>query len=146
MQHPDKSYHPVNKRESSVPTSHMKRKDNLIFLLCLIIATSFWLLIKLSDNYAVSYNLKVKYIHVPEKKRLTKIIDTTLSVNFTAKGYDILKLRLFVNPKQITVDLNKVELNKLNNGIYYINTNYLKDKLTGYSIVLIQKPTVWIHP
>ena len=132
MQHPDKSYHPVNKRESSVPTRHMKRKDNLIFLLCLIIAASFWLLIKLSDNYAVSYNLKVKYIHVPEKKRLTKIIDTTLSVNFAAKGYDILKLRLFVNPKQITVDLDKVEINKLNNDIYYINTNYLKDKLTSY--------------
>ncbi len=132
MQHPDKSYHPVNKRESSVPSGHMRRKDNLIFLLCLIIAASFWLLIKLSDNYAVSYNLKVKYINIPEKKRLTKIIDTTLNVNFAAKGYDILKLRLFVNPKQVTIDLNKVELNKLDNDIYYVNTNYLKDKLTSY--------------
>jgi len=132
MQQPDKTYRQGNKRRLPVPTSHMKRRDNLIFLLCLFIAAFFWLLIKLSDQYAVSYNLKVKYINVPEKKRLTKIIDTTLSVNFTAKGYDILKLRLFINPKRVVVDLNDVELNKLNNDVYYINTKYLKEKLTGY--------------
>jgi YbbR domain-containing protein len=145
MLQPDKTYnHPGSKGGLPTPTRHMKRRDNLIFLLCLIIAASFWLLVKLSDYYAVSYNLKVKYINVPEEKRLTKIIDTTLTVNFTAKGYEILKLRLFVNPKQVTIDLNDVEMNKLDNDVYYINTNYLKDKLTGYidvneSTIIISK-------
>ena len=132
MQQPDKPYRATYQRDPSARGYRIKRSDNFIFLLCLIIAAFFWLMIKLSGTYTVSYNFKIKYLHVPPEKRLTKIIDSTLNISFSARGYDILKLNITEDMKVMTIDLDNYEIKKLKNDEYYISTDRLKEELASY--------------
>ncbi len=132
MQSSDKPYRPIRQRDISVPDRRIKRSDNFIFLLCLIIAAFFWLLIKLSGTYTVSYNYKIKYTNVPSEKRLTKIIDTTLNISFSARGYDILKLNITEDMDVMTIDLKDYEVRKSNNNTYYIQTGLIREELASY--------------
>ncbi|RLD30868.1 MAG: hypothetical protein DRI72_09880 [Bacteroidetes bacterium] len=132
MQQPDKPYRPTRPKDTSVPDRRMKRSDNLIFLLCLIIAAFFWLLIKLSGTYTVSYNFKIKYTNVPAEKRLTKIIDTTLNISFTARGYDILKLNITESMDEMTIDLKDYEIKKSKDDTYFIHTGLIREELASY--------------
>ena len=54
------------------------RSDRLIFIICILFASLFWLLIKLSDVYSVNYSFRVTYNNVPSALRLTKMVDSTL--------------------------------------------------------------------
>ncbi|MCB2208422.1 MAG: hypothetical protein KQH67_08990 [Bacteroidetes bacterium] len=110
----------------------MKRSDNFILLLCIIIAAFFWLLIKLSNSYDVSYTTYIAYENVPVEKRLTKIIDSSLVIGFKARGYDILKLNITENMKLLTLDLTAYQLKKANNDEYYINTGLIAQELANY--------------
>jgi hypothetical protein len=110
----------------------MKRSDNFIFLLCIIIAAFFWLLIKLADTYDVTYNVKVAYKNTPVEKRLTKIIDTSFIIGFTARGYDILKLNVTQNLKKQTIDLKEFQIKHQNKDLYYINTGLIIEEMANY--------------
>jgi len=132
MQKSNKPYQRRDHRRSLIPTRHMKRSDNYIFLLCIIIAAFFWLLIKLADSYDVSYEVKVSYKNVPVEKRLTKVIDTSLIIGFKARGYDILKLNLTEDVTYQTFDLTDFQIKKLRDDAYYINTGLIVEELANY--------------
>ncbi len=132
MQKSNKPYQRPDNRRLLIPTRHMKRSDNYIFLLCIIIASFFWLLIKLADSYDVSYEVKVSYKNVPVEKRLTKIIDTSLIIGFKARGYDILKLNITENMNLLTLDLADYRLKKANDNEYSINTGLIAQELANY--------------
>jgi YbbR-like protein len=105
-----------------------RRNDNVIFIICLIISFVFWGLIKLSEVYESSYTFKIHYNNVPVKKRLTEIVDTALNVSFNARGFTILRLDLFKDMENLTIDLN--DFNILKEGDeYFIYTQKLKDQM-----------------
>jgi len=132
MKKTNKPYHRTANRNSLIPTRHMKRSDNLIFLVCIIIAAFFWLLIKLGDLYPVSYNYKISYSNVPVEKRLTNIIDTTLNISFTARGYDILRLNMTESTESMTIDLDDYKIENIINDKYSINIDLIKEELANY--------------
>ena len=70
------------------------RSDRLIFFICILIASLFWALIKLSDVYSVNYSFRVTYSNAPPALRITKLGDSTLNLNLTARGFSILKMNL----------------------------------------------------
>jgi hypothetical protein len=110
------------KRESG------NKNDNVIFIICIIISFAFWGLIKLSEVYEASYTFRVHYNNVPVEKRLTGIVDSTLSVSFNARGFTILRLDLFEDMENLTIDLNDFNILKEGNE-YYIYTQKLKDQM-----------------
>lgn len=132
MRKSDKPYHRSDNRGSLIPTRYMKRSDNLIFLVCIIIAAFFWLLIKLADTYAVSYNYRLAYVNVPVEKRLTKIIDTTLNISFKARGFDILRLNMTESNEMMTIDLKDYKIENIKNDKYYISTGLITQELANY--------------
>jgi len=132
MRKSDKPYHRSDNRGSHTPTRYMKRSDNLIFLVCIIIATFFWLLIKLADTYIVSYNYSIIYRNIPVEKKLTKIIDTTLNISFKARGFDILRLNITESKEKMTLDLKDYEIENIKNDEYYISTGLIKEELANY--------------
>ena len=132
MKKSNKPYHRTDNRGSLIPSRHMKRSDNLIFLVCIIIAAFFWLLIKLADTYAVSYNYKLAYVNIPVEKRLTKIIDTTLNISFKARGFEILRLNMTESKEMMTIDLNDYKIENIKNDDFYINTGLIKEELANY--------------
>ncbi len=104
-----------------------KKRDHLIFLICLLFAASFWLLIKLSDNYSVSYRMKLKYSHQPAGKLITALKDSTATVHFKSNGYNLLDLILHGSLDSLKVDLRQCDIKKDADGLYSINTGNLRE-------------------
>lgn len=132
MQKSNKPYQRPDNRRLLIPTRNMKRSDNFIFLLCIIIAALFWLLIKLSDTYEVTYNVKVAYENVPLEKKLTEVIDSTFVMSFMARGYDILKLNITEDVEYQTLDLDEFQIKNLKDETYYISTGLIIQQLADY--------------
>ena len=147
MQRSNKTYRQQDNKGLLIPTRNMKRSDNFIFLLCIIIAAFFWLLIKLANVYDVSYEVSVSYKNIPVEKRLTHIADTSFILGFNARGYDILKLNVTEDVEKQTFDLEKFQIKNLRDDQYYINTGFIVQELSNYlnineSDVFISKITL----
>ncbi len=132
MQKSNKPYHQPDNRRTLMPSRNMKRSDNFIFLVCIIISAFFWLLIKLADTYDVTYQVKVAYENAPVEKRLTQVIDSSYILSFTASGYDILKLNLTEDVTQQIIDLDEFQIRNLRSDVYYINTGLIIQQLANY--------------
>lgn len=104
------------------------RSDRLILIICIIIASLFWLLIKLSDDYTVNYSFKVSYNNVPSDLRLTKIIDSTLNLNLTARGFIILRMNLFDDMENLDINLDNYSIESKGGIVYAIYTNALTER------------------
>lgn len=101
------------------------KSDRLIFIICICIASLFWLLIKLSDDYTVNYSFKVSYNNVPAELRLTKVVDSTLNLNLTARGFAILRMNLFEDMENLNINLDNYSIEHKGGLNYTINTNEL---------------------
>ncbi len=126
---PNKNKHKIhpNNRISSRGDS-----DRFIFILSLIASVIFWLLIKLSDNYSQNYTMLLKYKHVPVDKQLTKLVDSTLTVNISANGYNIFVNQIKGKLNIFTINLDKCKIIREKNNVYFINENNIKNILSDY--------------
>ncbi len=113
-----------NKNESK---KGERKKDNLIFLICILLAATFWFLIKLSDNYSVSYRMKIKYSHVPAGKLITALHDSTIIVRFKSTGYNLLDLMLHGSLDSLEINLSGSDIRKKNGNEYAINTANMRE-------------------
>lgn len=109
---------------------HEISNGRLIFLICLFIAVLFWVLIKLSDVYTVNYSFNVRYENAPKSLRLTKVIDTTLDLSLTARGFTILKLNMFNDMNILDINLDNYNIDNRGNNQYSIYTQELITKLS----------------
>ncbi len=120
------TYNPTKSKSHSL---FRLRSDRLIFFICILIASLFWVLIKLSDVYSTSYTFKVKYNNVPVDLRLTKLIDSTLDLSVTARGFSILKINLFDDMENLDINLNNYSIEHRKGVKYEIYTQELIKKL-----------------
>lgn len=105
------------------------RSDRLIFFICILIATLFWLLIKLSDIYSVNYTFKIEYNNTPPALRLTRVIDSTLDLSLTASGFEILKMNLFNDMEILDINLGNYAIDHRGGINYAIYTQELTTAL-----------------
>ncbi len=113
-----------NKNESQ---KGEEKRDHLIFLICLLLAAGFWFLIKLSDDYSVSYRMKIKYAHVPAGKLITALNDSSATVHFKSNGYNLVDLLLHGTLDSLVVDLSESDVRKGSGNEYTINTANLRE-------------------
>lgn len=104
-----------------------RKGDHLIFIICLLLAAGFWFLIKLSDDYSVSYRMKIKYTHVPAGKLITALSDSIATVHFKSTGYNLVDLLLHGTLDSLVIDLRESDIRKENGNEYAINTASLQD-------------------
>ncbi len=109
------------------------RNDRLIFIICLLIATLFWLLIKLSDDYSVDYRFRINHENPPPSLRLTAAIDTIIDVRFTARGFTILKMNIFNDMENMNVDLNEFVIDHREGVLYSINTKKIRENISEWA-------------
>jgi len=105
------------------------KSDRLIFFICVIIAAVFWLLIKLSAVYTVENSFKISYKNEPSGLRVTNIIDSTLDLNLSARGFLILKLNLFNDMDNLEINLDNYSIEQKGDNKYAIYTQELTNKL-----------------
>lgn len=82
------------------------RYQFFLFVICLIASISFWLLIKLSNEYTLSFRIPVKIANVPNTRILTGISDSSIQITLKAQGYKLVLLRYIDNPKPLFIDLS----------------------------------------
>lgn len=82
------------------------RYQFFVFTICLVASVSFWLLIKLSNEYTLSFNIPVTFINVPPGRILTGVSDSNFQITLKAQGYKLVQLRYFDTPRTIQVDLS----------------------------------------
>lgn len=83
------------------------RYQLFVFFICFIASLVLWILIKLSNEYTLSFNIPLKYVNPPVGRIVTNVSDTTIQISLKAQGYKLVVLRYFENPKPIVVDLSK---------------------------------------
>ncbi len=105
------------------------KSDRLIFFICILIAIVFWLLIKLSDVYTVENSFKLTYSNDPAGFRVTELVDSTLDLNLTARGFAILKMNLFNDMENLDINLDNYTLEPRGDEVYAIYTQELTNKL-----------------
>lgn len=113
-----------NKNESQ---KGERKRDHLIFLICILLAAGFWFLIKLSDDYSVSYHMGIKYTHVPAGKLITAIIDSSTTVHFKSSGYNLVDILLHGTLDSLVVDLSEIDVRKEKGNMYAIKTANLRE-------------------
>jgi len=87
------------------------------------------MLIKLSDVYTVDNAFNLTYNNEPSGMRVTKLIDSSLNMNITARGFAILKLNLFNDMENLDIDLNNYSIESRGDKKYAIYTQELTNKL-----------------
>lgn len=104
----------------------------MAFLFFLLLSAFFWLLIKLSDNYTVTYNLKLQFTDVPAELWMPAQDTHEIKVSIHTTGYNILKVKLLKsgNPK-LTIALNQVPYRRQNGNLYSISAQSLRDELSA---------------
>lgn len=120
------------------PSKHLGEKsrgknDNLIFIISIVIAAFFWIMIKLADEYSVDYSFRVEYSNIPVEKRLTTIVDSTIDVGLTARGFTILRLNLFEDMDVLDINLDNFVIAKGDNNSYSVNTFELAERFKTLS-------------
>lgn len=88
------------------------RYQFFIFFICLVASISFWLLIKLSNEYTLSFKIPVKYTNVPYTRILTGVSDSSIQITLKAQGYKQILLRFIEKPKPLFISLANVEKHK----------------------------------
>lgn len=140
MNSQNKPYKPLEQNRSSGSKSWSGKNDNWIFFTAVFVSALFWMLIKLSDPYTVPYSLKVSYTNVPNEKRLTFISDSFVSVNVTARGFEILELNLSEDMDILDINLENFSLMKKDGQEYFVYTDELNKRLAD--VIGIQENNV----
>jgi hypothetical protein len=107
----------------------LRRIDNLIFFICIIIAAVFWTLIKLSEFYTESVDMKIGYINIPEGKKLTALDDSAVSVNISARGFAIMRMWLFEDMDNLNINLDNFNIDRREGNHFYVYTQEMKERL-----------------
>ncbi len=118
------------RKHISMSTDRVKG-DQLIFIVCLVIASLFWFLIKLSGQYSTTYTFSVKYNNGPKEKLLTEHIDSTVNLSLKARGFKVLQLNLFENTEELNIDLSQYKINQKSTEEFFIYTQPIEQRIAS---------------
>ncbi|MDP4289934.1 MAG: YbbR-like domain-containing protein [Bacteroidota bacterium] len=82
------------------------RYQFFVSVVCLIASISFWMLIKLSNDYTLSFNIPLKFVNVPDTRMITGTSDSIVQVTMQAQGYKLILLRYLDKSKPLLIDLS----------------------------------------
>lgn len=88
---------------------HPLRHDGktIIFLICLVISTFFWTLNTLSKDYTTRIKYPVKYINLPENKKLAHDLPDHFDLMVNAHGFTLLRHKLQLSFSPILINVNE---------------------------------------
>lgn len=130
MQIPIEINKPKRKFSKSPLKGRFGSNNNIIFIICILIATLSWMLIKLSSVYSVTYDFQVYYSNPPLDMKLTKVADSNVSISISDKGFPLMKLELFSNMRQLSINIQEYQLTREKDNFYEISTNEIKKQLS----------------
>lgn len=85
------------------------RERIVVFIVSLLLALSFWLLVNLSRDYNLNVDLPVSLGMVPEEQALAADLPDEATVSVSGEGWKL--INLYNNPPNINVDVTASEVN-----------------------------------
>jgi len=82
----------------------------IVFLICLVISTTVWMLIKLSDQYTTDITIPIVYSDIPEGKILVNKVDTLIKIGITDRGFALAWIKYFKKKDPLSIDLKDLRL------------------------------------
>jgi len=102
------------------------QKKLYIFIICCVISSFTWILIKLSRDYTEIQKYPVTYNNIPAGKVLVSDMDSILTLKLKTKGFIILSNMMIFKPNTINIDVaSMIRRNKKFKEDYYILTSDL---------------------
>lgn len=83
-----------------------KNQKTVVFLVCLVMATLFWLVNSLSRNFETTMTRPLAYHHLPFSTDLDKGLPNEVTFYFKGSGFSLFHLHFREQPDSIIVDLN----------------------------------------
>ena len=125
-------------------------KRVVVFLVCLLIATTLWFLNALSKDYTTILAYPVKYINPPENQFLANQPPLKLELKVSAHGFTLLRHKLSFSFSPIILNLTNITygIEPSANG-YRVNTSALTRKISDQvsseiSVINIQPELFYI--
>jgi YbbR domain-containing protein len=120
----------------------------VVFLICLIIATTLWLLNALSKDYSATISYPVKFENPPENRFLAGEIPNKLELNVDAQGFTLLRHKLFAY-SPVTLDIEEITRNMTTNtNIYRVTSQNLitriEDQLSNELSITYISPEILV--
>jgi len=105
----------------------------ITYLIFVVIATIFWFINKVGNEFSTTIDYPVTYVNLPSKKVLVSDLPKSLHLSINAYGYDILRYKLSSEPYPIIIDAQKfgVNLNKAKVNQYRLATRYLRENINS---------------
>lgn len=101
-------------------------KQVIVFLACLLIATSLWFLNALSKEYTTIVSYPIKYINPPKNQFLANKPPEKFDLKVDAYGFTLLRHKLSLSFSPIILNLTNITRNlESNSGRYTINSSGL---------------------
>lgn len=91
------------------------------FLVCLLLAGSFWLLHALSREYTVRVNVPVEFTNLPAGRLMPGNLPDSISADVRASGFTLLMLMWTEGNENVQLDLSRAR--SIGGGEYAIATN-----------------------
>lgn len=100
-------------------------KRIVVFLVCLIIATTLWLLNALSKDYSATISYPVKFVNPPENRFLANKIPDKLDLEVDGGGFTLFRFKL-LSLSPIRLDIDEITKNiETNTGTYRVTSRNL---------------------
>jgi YbbR domain-containing protein len=105
----------------------------ITYLIFVIIASIFWFINKVGNEFSTTIDYPVTYVNMPKDKVLVSELPDALHLSINAYGYDILRFRLSPKPYPIIIDAQKlgIDLNKPKIKHYRLATRYLRENINS---------------
>lgn len=102
-----------------------------IFLICVAIASVFWLLNAFSKNYTTIVNLPVRYVNLPEDQVVTSELLTHLAVEVNGYGFDLLSYLTSSGKDTLVVNGKDLQRSRRDRSAAFFVTKPLFESLAG---------------
>lgn len=121
---------PINKIEHEFIRNEKKRRRFFVFLFFVLLATLFWLLIRLSDDFTVQDSFEIVFVDLPADKWMPAPRSQKLKLSVTSTGFNILENSVLRNKnKKVLLSLRQVTYRKQNQNTYFISAQNLREEL-----------------
>lgn len=127
------------------------RRKTYTFIICLILSSCIWVLIKLARDYQEIQKYHIVYTNIPSDKIVVNEPDSVFIVHLKTKGFRIFSNILFYKPGIINIDVASfLKKKKGSKSEFFITTSDLTQIVGGQigyanNVTAISPDTVYFH-
>ena len=126
-------------------------QDTLVFLIFLVISTTFWFLNALRENYGDTFTIPVKYVNVADNESIISKSDETIKLRVRGGGYAILRQKISKTFSAISIDISRLNRSDTGNESHaYLLPRMQRDNIQeqlfiGLELESIEPDTLFIN-